>query len=76
MRDGKRKWGFLAEEYDFSSLKRKEQPSVEKIVNICKMLESGKTIYQISKELCTERKIVSNIRNRITHLSISSDFNF
>lgn len=76
MRDGERKWGFLSKEYDFSKLSKKEQLSVEKIVDICKLLEQGSSINSVSERLQVERKIVSGIKNRTTHSSISKSFCF
>lgn len=76
MRDGERMWGYLASEYDFSKLSRKEQLSVEKIVDICKLLENGNTITSVANQLQVERKVVSNIKNGKTHTCISKDFTF
>jgi len=76
IRDGERKWGHIAKEYDFSKISRKEKTSIEKVVDICKMLEQGHTINSVSKTLSVERKIVSGIKNRKTHKIISEPFKF
>lgn len=76
IRDGERKWGHIAKEYDFSKISRKEKTSIEKVVDICKMLEQGHSINSVSKILCIDRKIVSGIKNRKTHKIISEPFKF
>jgi hypothetical protein len=76
MRDGERMWGYLSKEYDFSILSRKEQLSVEKVVDICKLLESGTSINSVATQLQVERKVVSSIKNGKTHTCISKDFTF
>lgn len=76
MRDGERMWGYLSKEYDFSTLSRKEQLSVEKVVDICKLLESGTSINSVATQLQVERKVVSSIKNGKTHTCISKDFTF
>lgn len=76
MRDGERIWGHLSKEYDFSQLSRKEQLSVEKIVDICKLLELGNSINSVAAQLQVERKVVSCIKNGKTHTCISKDFTF
>lgn len=76
MRDGERMWGYLSKEYDFSILSRKEQLSVEKVVDICKLLESGISINSVAIQLQVERKVVSSIKNGKTHTCISRDFTF
>ena len=75
-RDGERKWGHLAKEYDFKKIRRKEKTSIEKIVNICRLLELGHTINSVSSTLKIERKIVSSIKNRKSHKLISEPFKF
>lgn len=74
LRDGERQWGFLAKEYDFSEVRRKQKLSVEKIVDICKMLEQGFSINKTAEANGVERKVVSTIYNRKTHKSVSASF--
>lgn len=74
LRDGERRWGFLANEYDFSRVQRKQKISVEMIVDICKLLEYGETINSTANKCGVDRKVVSGIFNRKTHVGVSAGF--
>lgn len=76
LRDGEKMWGYLTKEYDFSKVKRKNKLSVEKIVDICKRLESGQSCRKIYLEMGIERKVVEAIAARKTHTEVSKDFKF
>lgn len=76
LRDGERKWGFLASEYDFSKIKRKERTSAETVVSICELLSKGYTINQVAKTVGIERKVVSGIYNRKTHTKLSEQYDW
>lgn len=74
MRDGEMAWGYLASEYNFDKTPRKLKLSVEKIVGICKTLESGAGINETSRIHGVERKVISGIYNRVTHKEVSEQF--
>ena len=74
LRDGASQWKFLTEEYDFSKIQRKQKTSVETILAACRYFEKGYSIWQTSKELGVERKVISAIYNRKTYAEISSQF--
>lgn len=50
--------------------------SPETVIEICELLEGGKGVLEISKELNIDRKVVGNIRNRKFYTSISASYTF
>lgn len=76
MRDGEKQWGFLAREYDFDKIKRKDRTSAETVVSICEELQKGKSINEVSKIVGIERKVVSGIYNRKTHTRLTENYDW
>ncbi len=72
----KPQWLHISTSYDFSKLRKKEMTSPETVIKICELLENGKGVLEISKELEVDRKVVGNIRNRKFYTSISASYNF
>lgn len=72
----KLRWSNIVKTYDFSKIKRKEKTSPETVIEICKRLEAGFGVLEISRDLNVDRKLVGNIKGRKFHLAISSSFKF
>lgn len=70
------RWAYITSTYDFSKIKRKQRTSPETVIKICKMLEDGHGVLEISRELGVDRKLVGNIKGRKFHRNISSSFRF
>lgn len=69
-----KKWDHITRDYDFSQISRKQKTSVTTVVKICELLESGKGINEVARELNVERKLVANIKNRKFHKKISDNY--
>lgn len=77
LRDNQReKWSHIVETYDFSKIKRKQRTSPEIVIEICKLLENGLGVLEISRQLDVCRKLVGNIKGRKFHKSISAGYKF
>lgn len=64
----------IVNEYEISFVKKDDKLSVEKVKDICKLLQDGKKDYQISKILNVNHRVVGTIRKRLTHTSISVNY--
>lgn len=69
-------WKHISREYDYSLLRKRNIASPETVIAICELLHSGKGVLEVSRELNVDRKLVGNIRNRKTYLTISKDYEF
>lgn len=74
--DERVKWKHIVSEYDFSNACRKILTSPETVIQICKYLESGKGVNEISVMLSCSRKLVSSIKNKHSYTSISCCYKF
>lgn len=63
----------VIQEYNFS-FKKEERCSPETVVEICKLLEKGSGVMEISRKFNVDRKTVGNIKNRKTFTRISSSY--
>lgn len=66
----------IVSQYDFSKIKRKTVASVETVTSICRKLESGMSVMDITREMSLDRKLVENIKNRKFYKHISENFKF
>lgn len=71
-----KKWEHITDLYDFSKISRKRKTSVETVIKICELLQSGLIINEVSRQLNVERKLVANIKNRKFHKSISDNYSW
>lgn len=69
-------WVGISSEYDFSKIKRKQKTSPQTVIKICELLQEGKGVLEISRELQVNRKLVGNIRNRKFYVNISQNYKF
>jgi hypothetical protein len=57
-------------------LKRSGACSTQKVIKICEMLQDSKSYHDISKATNISKKKISNIKNRVCFVSISSSYIF
>lgn len=69
-----KKWDHIVKDYCFDKISRKKKTSVDTVIRICELLQSGKGINETYKELNVERKLVANIKNRKFHKTISDNY--
>lgn len=69
-----KKWEHITKDYCFLKISRKQKTSVETVIKICELLQSGKIINEVARELVVERKLVANIKNRKFHKTISDNY--
>lgn len=74
--DSRDKWKDITAQYNFDKVSRKLKTSPERVIEICKMLESGKSCADVYRDLGCDRKLVENIKNRKFHTGISSSYKF
>lgn len=65
----------IAKEYKFS-FRKEQRLSPEAVMQVCKRLEEGVGVLELSRELGLDRKAVGNIKNRKTFKNISASYNF
>lgn len=70
------KWIQITSKYDFSKISRKLKTSPETVLKVCKMLQEGRGVLCISRELGCDRKLVGNIKGRRTYKSLSINYTF
>ena len=66
----------IVDEYNISFIKKADRISTDKIVDVCKLLESGEKDYRIAKEMNVNHRIVGQIRKRLIYQTISSNYNW
>lgn len=66
----------IVSEYDISFVKKQDRLSVEKVKSICELLQEGVKDYKIAKELNVNHRVVGTIRKRLTHKTISINYNW
>lgn len=64
----------ISYEYDFSKVPKQGRISVEKVVEICRQIEAGKQLKDISEELNVHISTVKAIKQRRVHNHISNSF--
>jgi len=64
------KWSHIRKLYNISYIKE-DRMSPEKVIEICKMLQDGGKVLQVSRDTGVNRKKVGNIKNRKTFTEIS-----
>lgn len=68
----------ITKDYDLTRKKpiASRYTSEEKVKDICKMLENDLSINEISKKLQVSEKVITNIKNRVSFIDISKEYNF
>lgn len=74
--NAKLKWAHIVVGYDFSKINRKEITNPDTVVKVCQMLRDGVGVLEISRVLGCNRKLVGNIKNKKTYVSISNSYSF
>lgn len=67
---------YISYEYDFSKVPKAYRISTEKIIQVCELLQSGKTVQQVSEISSIHLSSVKMIRQRRTHTHISNSFDW
>lgn len=70
----KKTYKYISDEYDFSTVKRSDRISVETVIKICEMLQSGFGYTQIKNETGIQSHIIGRIKRRLHFTEISKSY--
>ena len=77
LRDNKlEKWSMIVSQYNFDRIKRKVKTSPDKVIEVCELLQDGRTITEVAESTGLCRKTVSTIKSRKFHKDLSSGYKF
>lgn len=66
----------IVDEYDITFVKKADRISTAKVIDICKLIQSGEKDYRISKQLNVSHRTIGQIRQRLIYQTLSSSFNW
>lgn len=72
----KKSYNYISDEYDFSVVKRDQRISVETVINICELLQEGRSYAEIEEITNANKRSISCIKRRIYFTEISKNYKF
>ena len=66
----------ISSQYDFSNYDNRQITSDDKVHEICRLLQEGKTTKEVSDKTGVTRTVIQKIRNRKQYTEISSQYSF